>query len=80
MFYKIKADAEILLPSDKFILNYDIITELPSVTKVVEVERIVEKPIIKEIIKERIPALVWWIIVIVILFLIGIFIRKRYGD
>lgn len=57
-FYIIEADTKTLIPSDKITLFYDIVTELPSVTKAVEVEKEVVKP---SFIKELWDALIDWI-------------------
>lgn len=83
VFYKIKADAEVLIPSDKFILNYDVVTQLPSVTKVVEVEKIVpivqEKQVEKIADKAKTPLWLWWALVITILFAVGLLLWERYS-
>lgn len=71
IFYKIRADTDVLIPSDKFILNYDVITELPTIDKIVtvEVEKIVEKQVIQEKIK-TLPTSVKVMIGIIIAFII----------
>lgn len=38
-FYKMKVDSKVLIPSDKIILNYDVVAELPSIEKIVEIEK-----------------------------------------
>lgn len=75
VFYKIMANSEILIPSDKFTLNYNVVTELPSVEKVVEVtkEVVVPKVETKEIQIERIvevtkiPLWVWGLFVVAVI-------------
>ena len=92
VFYKIKADNEILIPSDKFVLNYNIVDELPTTTKIVEVEKekivVQEKVVIKEIEKEievikiikQTPSWVWWALIIIVLAIVGFLVWKIYGD
>ena len=69
-FYKINADSEVLIPSDKFILNYNVVDELPSVEKVVtiEKEKIVEKPVEKDVEKivDKIPIWIWVFAILII--------------
>lgn len=76
VFYKIKADSEVLIPSDKFILNYNVVDELPSVTKFVEVEK--EKIVEVNKFIEKIPFYIYLILgVLIFTILILIFKSKK---
>lgn len=85
-FYKINANSEVLIPSDRIILNYDVVTQLPSVEKIVEVTKETVVPVVEEREKivniervievTKIPLWVWGLFVLAVL-VIGFLIWKK---
>jgi|TARA_R100000049_G_C1955868_1_gene110520 hypothetical protein len=81
LFYKIQADSEVLIPSDRNILIYNVVDEIPSVTKIVEVEK--EADLSQNIVKitgkeERNLILIYSIIIISLLAIIAVILIIRY--
>lgn len=90
-FGKIITDREYIMKSSSagrekyLVITKEVKTEIPSEIEKVQpkieiVERIVEKPVIRETTKEVIPAWIWLVLIIIILFAVGFLVWKRYGD
>ena len=89
-FGKVTTDREYILKSSQngiqksLVVNKEIVISLPQdiekvQPKIITKEIIVEKPIFKEVVKEKIPAWVGWGIAILLLIVIGYSIWRRYN-
>lgn len=72
-FYTINADTKVLIPSDKIILNYDVVNELPTVEKIITIEK-------EKIIFIQSKTSLWNLVLFVLIIVIsGFLIWQRYS-